>query len=147
MRSDSCRVLATSVDRLWQYLQISASFLVSFSNSCFLIDANYAESLMFEVLGARGLARVAPEGPLPRSWRTRSRGRTTRTSPTRWRCRRSSAIGTQSGIYDRGWVSHACFGTLGRARSRLYQRRFLLPSTVVISTYLLAFCHFLYLQA
>ena len=30
----------------------------------------------------------------------------------------------QSRIYDRGWVSHACFGKLWRALSRLYQRRF-----------------------
>ena len=41
----------------------------------------------------------------------------------------SADMGYQSQIYDRGWVSLACFGKLWRARSLLYQRRFLRPNT------------------
>ena len=40
-----------------------------------------------------------------------------------------SRIRMQSQIYDRGWVSLACFGKLWRAFSRLYQRRFLQPNS------------------
>ena len=38
----------------------------------------------------------------------------------------------QSQIYDRGWVSLACFGKLWRARSRLYRSQILQVNTKYI---------------
>ena len=85
-------------------------------------------------------------GPKRRGWtgtsglctsrRRRRKASSAKATPAKLRCLSATptltqvTVGsTQSQIYDRGWVSLACFGKLWRARSRLYQRRILQPNT------------------